>query len=230
MNSTDQLVASYLKRLDKELGDLPRARRRELVEEISEHIDEARSGLDGQSEAEVRNLLDRLGDPADIAAEARERFGVQPKKSGAGEVAALILLPIGGLVVPLLGWVVGVVLLWVSDVWSRREKLIGTFVVPGGLALPVYLFLFSAQFAVSGGESCVSTSVAPRGHGQAVSNVSAHAATCTSSGSSTLVSILVALGLVALFVAPLVTTVYLARRMKRRSKLAAAWGAPGAAA
>ncbi len=27
----------------------------------------------------MRTLLDRLGDPADIAAEARERFGVQPK-------------------------------------------------------------------------------------------------------------------------------------------------------
>src|SRR5687767_11415213 len=134
MNDTDALVANYLKRLEKELSDLPRARRRELVEEISEHIDEARSGLEAQSEAEMRTLLDRLGDPADIAAEARERFGVQPKKSGAVEVGALILLPIGGVIVPVLGWVVGVVLLWVSDVWSKREKLIGTFAVPGGLA------------------------------------------------------------------------------------------------
>ena len=50
-----------------------------LVLEISEHIDEARSSLEIQSEAEVRTLLDRLGDPADIATEAHERFGTTPK-------------------------------------------------------------------------------------------------------------------------------------------------------
>jgi uncharacterized membrane protein len=81
MNHTDELVANYLKRLEKELSDLPGSRRRELTHEISEHIDEARSGLEAQSEAETRTVLDRLGDPADIAAEARERFGVQPKRS-----------------------------------------------------------------------------------------------------------------------------------------------------
>jgi uncharacterized membrane protein len=63
MNETDALVADYLKRLEKELSDLSRARRRELVQEISEHIDEARSGLEAQSEAEMRTLLDRLGTP-----------------------------------------------------------------------------------------------------------------------------------------------------------------------
>src|SRR5260370_36755839 len=32
-------------------------------------------------------------------------------------------------------WPVGVVLLWVSRVWSTREKLIGMLVLPGGYAL-----------------------------------------------------------------------------------------------
>jgi HAAS domain-containing protein len=39
----DRLVDDYLTRLDEELRDLPRARRRELVEDIAEHTDEKRS-------------------------------------------------------------------------------------------------------------------------------------------------------------------------------------------
>jgi hypothetical protein len=37
------------------------------------------------------------------------------------------------------GWLVGAILLWSSRAWTRREKLIGTFVVPGGLVLPFYI-------------------------------------------------------------------------------------------
>ena len=69
--SADKLVEDYLDRLERELADFPSARRRELVQEISEHIAEARAGLESENEAEIRNLLDRMGDPADIAAEAR---------------------------------------------------------------------------------------------------------------------------------------------------------------
>ncbi|MEX2103524.1 MAG: hypothetical protein WD805_06125, partial [Gaiellaceae bacterium] len=112
MNSTaDQLVRDYLKRLDAELADLPRARRRELVHEISGHISEARADLSTETEAEIRTLLDRTGDPADIAVEARERFGVRGKRSGALDVVTLILLLVGGVVIPVVGWLVGVVLL-----------------------------------------------------------------------------------------------------------------------
>ena len=202
MSDTDALVADYLKRLEKELSDLPGARRRELVQEISEHIDEARSGLEAESEAEMRTLLDRLGDPADIAAEARERFDVQPKKSGAAEVWALILLLIGGLILPVLGWLVGVFLLWISQVWSTREKLLGTFVIPGGLGgLPFFLLVWGTDFCSTG---------PGRIHD-----------TC-SEGASTLGVLLVIL----LVVAPLVTVAYLARQMRRRSRSAVGWNTP----
>src|SRR4029078_4078697 len=69
--SADALVEEYLDRLERELADFPSARRREVVHEISEHIAEARAGLEPETEADVRNLLDRMGDPADIAAGAR---------------------------------------------------------------------------------------------------------------------------------------------------------------
>jgi uncharacterized membrane protein len=147
--TNDRLVDDYLGRLKKELRDLPRSRRRELLDEIREHIEEERSQLDIESEAALRNILDRLGEPADIAAEARYRFGVRPSNDGVGlEVAALILLLIGGIVVPFIGWLAGVVLLWLSDVWSKRDKLIGTLVVPGGLLGSVVALAVLAQHSI----------------------------------------------------------------------------------
>lgn len=91
MNTTaDHLVDDYLKRLRRKLAGLPRERRRELEQEISEHIAEARVTLSAQDEAEIRTLLDRIGEPADIATEARERFGLQVRKAGRQEIAALV--------------------------------------------------------------------------------------------------------------------------------------------
>lgn len=166
MNATaaDQLVARYLARLQAALRDLPAARREELLEQqVSEHIATARAELGAQaSEAKIRTLLERLGDPAAIAAEAGHGSDqpVEPPRARPGwlEVAALVLLPIGGIVVPVLGWFVGVALLWTSQRWSVRDKLLGTLVVPGGLALPLALGLFTTSL-----ESCVTSPVPASG-------------------------------------------------------------------
>jgi hypothetical protein len=48
------------------------------------------------------------------------------------DTAAIILLLFGGFVL-LVGWFVGVVLLWTSEAWKIRDKIIGTLIVPGGL-------------------------------------------------------------------------------------------------
>jgi hypothetical protein len=136
----ERSVEKYLGELEGELRDLPRSRRQELLTEISDHIDAALAQTPDHDEAEIRNVLERLGDPADIAQEARQRLGVPRARSGAFEVAAVILLPIGGVVIPVLGWVAGVILLWTSRVWTTREKLAGTLLFPGGLLLPVLLF------------------------------------------------------------------------------------------
>jgi uncharacterized membrane protein len=115
MSSGDRLVSDYLDRLDSELAGIPRVGRREGLDEIEAHIQEALAELDPGDEVGVRNVLDRLGDPAEIAAEARERFGVKRPKTTWREIGALILLPFGGFVLPVVGWFAGVVLLWVSD-------------------------------------------------------------------------------------------------------------------
>jgi uncharacterized membrane protein len=193
--SADKLVEDYLDRLERELADFPSARRRELVQEISEHIAEARAGLESENEAEIRNLLDRMGDPADIAGEARERPAPVARKGSALDIVALIMLLVGGVIIPLVGWLVGVVLLWVSEAWSTREKLFGTIVVPGGLALPIFLELYATS-----SELCTS------GNG---------GQTTCEGGRPLVVDILVIGAMSVLLIAPFVTTVFLARRRSR---------------
>ncbi|MDX6413628.1 MAG: hypothetical protein QOH23_1038 [Gaiellaceae bacterium] len=153
MTGTDEHVTAYLKELDQALAGLPRSRRREVLDEVAARGDFA-------------------GDPAQIAAAARSRFGVGPDPGSWREVATLFLIPVGGVAVPVVGWLVGVVLLWQSDAWTRRDKLIGTLVVPGGLLTPfVLLTVVSGALGVA--------------------------------------------ALVVLFVAPLVSTYYLARQMRK---------------
>jgi hypothetical protein len=59
------------------MRDLPANRRDEIVAEIEEHISEGLAELPNETETEVRNMLERLGDPQDIAAEGRDRLGLQ---------------------------------------------------------------------------------------------------------------------------------------------------------
>jgi uncharacterized membrane protein len=70
-DTTDQLVRSYLHAVEHALADLPEDRRRELLGDLSDHIAAERAALDPPTEAAVRAILDRLGDPATLAAEAR---------------------------------------------------------------------------------------------------------------------------------------------------------------
>jgi uncharacterized membrane protein len=68
----DALVDNYLRAVGQALAGLPAYRRDELLEDLREHIAAGRAELgDDETEAEVRSLLDQLGDPADVAAEAQ---------------------------------------------------------------------------------------------------------------------------------------------------------------
>lgn len=82
MNSTrHRAIGEYLHRLQEAMGDLPSERRDEILSEIEEHIAERMAELSTPRDADVRNVLEQMGDPDEIAAEARERFGVVPKSA-----------------------------------------------------------------------------------------------------------------------------------------------------
>jgi uncharacterized membrane protein len=218
--TAEKLVERYLKHLEVELDDLPRARRREIVDEISRHIAEARADLEAETEADVRNILETLGDPAEIAAEARDRFEVRPvppaqaERAGATEIAALILLLVGGLVLPIFGWLIGVVLLWLSNAWNVRDKIIGTLFVPGGLGVPIAVLFLAGS---GGGGSCGPITQVTR-DGTTVKTQ--HATRCVEDGGTT--SYLAVAGVIVLLVTPIITTAYLAYRLRRHPAAATA--------
>jgi HAAS len=218
----DKLAERYLKHLEVELDDLPRDRRSEIVDEIAGHIAEARAGLEHETEADVRNILEGLGDPADIAEDARERFEVQPPapaspyKPGWMEVGALVLLLVGGVVLPFVGWFIGVILLWLSNAWNVRDKVIGTVFVPGGSGLSLFLLFFVGSSSGSSGGGSVCEVDPSTGRGINCSEFSAP-------GSSTDVfDVLKFVVLAAIVVAPIVTTAYLAYRLRRQPSAATA--------
>ena len=198
--NADKLVADYLRTLDRELRGVPRGRREELRQEISEHIAEARARLEPEDDAGVRQVLERLGEPVDIAAAERPAG----PSSGAGwkEIVPLLLLPIGGIIVPIFGWIAGAVLLWVSDAWNTKDKLIGTLLFPGGLLIPTAL-LFLAEES-SGCGSVVNPRLQPQ---QAVPS-------CPPADGVGAWEIVV---MAALVIVPLAAIAYLARRLMQRS-------------
>jgi len=142
--STPQVVRSYLGELNRTLAGVPDDVRQGIMAGIAEELE----GLDA---AAAGSRIESLGDPAFIAAEARA--GAAPKmsapKSSAPKLAlpraseqrwyvivTALLLEFGGLLVPLAGWVAGIMLLWASPLWTRREKLAATIVPPAvGIAL-----------------------------------------------------------------------------------------------
>lgn len=141
----DNLVRRYLAQLDAALRGVDASRREEILADVHGHIEEGRTGLDPGDAASVRTLLDRVGDPAAIAAEA----GAPPPGSRRWDAWAPWLI-IFGPIASGLGWIAGMLILWTSPTWSRRDKLIATFVPPVGLAA----LFFGLVTALRGSAAC----------------------------------------------------------------------------
>ena len=138
MNTTlHPLAEEYLRRLDRAAWSLPGPDRAELLAEIRAHLE---AGLTpGSTDADVRNLLDELGAPDDIVAAAQSSADGAPSAGfprpappaadspwGPVEIVAVLGLTVGTFVLPIIGPLVGIVLVWMSTRWSGREKTIAT--------------------------------------------------------------------------------------------------------
>ena len=156
-----QIIDEYLAALETELRDLAPSDRADIILEVREHYEEARRELPDLTEAALRNIVERLGPPPEIAAEARQRLGVTvrtsvtdslpapstpfPTPSAAGplEVAALI----GWMV----WWPAGVMLMAISTRWTKRVKATAMVVELGFLALVLGYFSTPTYFNHSSG-------------------------------------------------------------------------------
>jgi hypothetical protein len=120
--SPSPIADEYLADVRRAASQLPRGQRRELLAELSAHVETAVA--ETSTEAELRNVLDALGEPNDIVRSA------QPPVAKAGTPRWLPLV-IGGVAVllipvPLVGVIAGVVALIIGYVTLRRAKREGT--------------------------------------------------------------------------------------------------------
>jgi uncharacterized membrane protein len=158
-STAPQVVRSYLTQLQKALADLPREVSEEIVAGIREELD----GLDASAAA---NRIETLGDPEFIAAEARTATGlpsaatpvVEPGETTAAEprwlpVLAALLVAFGGVVIPVIGWLVGIAMVWMSKSWRRLDKWVATLTpfVASALFVAIFASISAASQNGAGG-------------------------------------------------------------------------------
>ncbi len=173
--SDPQVVRSYLAQLDSALAGVPADVRRDIVAGVAEEL----SGLDAAAAASrIEQLGDPAFIAAEARAEARTGSGSQsdasattgmdappataPSSPGPGSapkppastqrwyvVVTALLVDFGFFVLPLAGWVLGIMLMWSSPLWNRREKLYITL-APAAAATLFGLIVAIVQFATTG--------------------------------------------------------------------------------
>jgi uncharacterized membrane protein len=220
--ATDGRVEQYLERLWEALAPLPAEQRQEIYDDVRAHIDD-KLAASGRDEATVAQVLDRLGDPTEIARGAgvpdaprtwhSPWAAVSQPQARTLEIVAVIMLTLGSVILPGLGWLIGVVLLWCSHRFTTTDKWLGTVFVPGGLGgLLLLLVLFglmpTSSETFSSGRMCR----ASIGH-------ASHCATLPATTSTTIHwGVIVVLGvLVILMIGTAYTIVRLIRRVARMS-------------
>jgi hypothetical protein len=145
----DPLVDDYLRRLEAAAADLPHERSAELVTEIAEHIQTALREGGASDEAAVRNVLERLGPPEEIATEAGAD-SPRPER-GRLETAAMFVLAMS-FVLPLVGYLIGAGLVLASNAWEGHDKAIA-LLIPPFVVVAGGLVVLAGAASVAEGES-----------------------------------------------------------------------------
>jgi uncharacterized membrane protein len=141
--TTSLIAHTYLVELESALTGLSPETRNGILSGIREE-------LDGLGDADASRRIQELGDPEFIASEARAEAAVvggdtSPVKRSPKwfAIVAALLVMVGGFVIPILGTIAGLVMVWFSETWSRKEKLIAT-VTPVAI---VILLLLAGTFS-----------------------------------------------------------------------------------
>ncbi|WP_433676016.1 hypothetical protein [Microbacterium gorillae] len=149
----------YLRELDRVLIGVDATTAAELRGGIAE-------SLQGLNEADAVTRIAELGDPAFVAASARDVHPIDATgsaephptnttpRTGTSSVAyllsALAVYALAGFLLPVIGWIGGVVMLWASPTWRRGEKWAATL-IPLVLCAVVIGFGLSAAFGAAAG-------------------------------------------------------------------------------
>jgi hypothetical protein len=156
----DELLDGYLARLERESRRLPGDVAEELRDNVKAHLQEARAALPAETDADILNILDHIGDPAvlvdealgtpaEAAQERTPRGTLGMNLEGVLGGAALLTIVIGSIAmpgpVPYVPLILGMLLANVSRLWTRNE-LVLAFVLP----LLTYLVVLLVVLALSG--------------------------------------------------------------------------------
>lgn len=153
-------VRAYLSRLDDALVGVPVATARDIRAGIEEEL----LSLDATA---VRSRIAAIGDPTFVAAaargETRDASRSLPRSAAAESrgyvVGAALALGFGGAMVPVVGWLVGIVLVWRSRAWRRWEKVVATLTPVAALATAAAAF----ALVVDDSSGALDTSDGPTG-------------------------------------------------------------------
>ena len=149
--TTPPAVQSYLAQLDAALSRGARMRRR------TTSVTRSPRNSPAWMPQRQRVRIEQLGDPFFIAAEAREASrqslrahrpgptpGIRRRRlatDGVGYVLlASLLVALGGMVIPVLGWIAGIVMVWSSRAWSRAEKWAAVLIPLGAVLVTAAIF------------------------------------------------------------------------------------------
>src|SRR5664280_3229903 len=146
--TSDQIVDDYLGDLKDALQSINPSSAKEFVAEIEQHSAEGRATLDPGDEVGLRNMLERIGAPTALASELGETES--PRTVSGMDRATPWLIALGGFAFGF-GWLVGLYGLWSSRTWRIWDKLLGTFVWPGGMLGTFYLFAASSSSTTCSG-------------------------------------------------------------------------------
>lgn len=210
------LAEDYLRRLERAARELPADRRNELITEVRRHLVEAIPA--DASDSDALEAIERLGLPEEIVDADDSARVARMDRRGLREWSAVFLLLLGGFVFGI-GWIAGLILLWSSRLWTTRDKLIGTLIIPGGLAGAVVLLATTALAHVST-QICsrVITQLGPAAPGKSTVFAGPGSARCVTTGQhSAQVTVLEIVLIAVLMLAPIASAIYLARRAGRNS-------------
>ena len=157
------VARDYLARLTAESRVLTPDAQGELLADITDHLTTALG--DNADELAVRNLIERLGTPAELIAAAGPEAVLAPgRRPPALEITSLVLLVVSELLVSsllvaaLALWLLGVVLAVVSREWRPAQKATALAVL--GIGFPLAYLLFGLGLAPANAHGLVAGATA----------------------------------------------------------------------
>ena len=134
-DTTSRSAQRYLQQLDDALAGAAPSVRADLLAETE-------SALAGLDDEQAQTRIRALGDPERIAADAAEAAGdPEPSQRRGYLIITVLVLLFGGYLVPVLGWLAGLVMIAVGSGWTprvRRRAIMAS--VAGGLVALLMVF------------------------------------------------------------------------------------------